>query len=379
MRDLIFVSLENWDEVWRRNQFLCAELARRFPKQKILFVGQPCPVSRKNKFTENGQTVEAHPNITLINPLKLVPNRVRGGVQINQWSMQQQIRRWVRRLAIDHPLLWLNPYDSGHLRGKLGETATIYDITDDWELASMPAQQKESLVQQDRQLCRDADLVIVCSAALEQSRHAFCKRILLLPNGVDADHYSRITHEPRRISARQWNAPVFGYTGTLHQDRVDTDLIIALAQAFPKGSVVLVGPNSLTDVLTQRLLKEANIFLTGSVPYAEIPKYMTTFDVCIVPHCESAFTESLNPIKLWEYLASGKPVASTNVAGFRDFRTLCHIGSGTENFIAACRNALTEGTEQSALRRDAARQNSWQSRVDCLLATLPQSGVIERL
>jgi len=45
MRDLIFVSLEDWDEVWRRNQFLCAALARRFPEMKILFVGLPRNVS----------------------------------------------------------------------------------------------------------------------------------------------------------------------------------------------------------------------------------------------------------------------------------------------------------------------------------------------
>src|SRR6266478_1922830 len=80
------------------------------------------------------------------------------------------------------------------------------------------------------------------------------------------------------------------------------------------GSVALVGPNFLSPADNRRLLAVGNIFMTGPVPYARIPDYMSAFDVCITPHKISQFTESLNPIKLWEYLAAGLPIVSTDIA-----------------------------------------------------------------
>ena len=91
MNDLIFASLENWDDIWRRNQFVCAQLARRHPKMKILFVALPKDVSnrvrRRDLSDLGGQstyTVPRYENITVTHAHKFLPNSLAWGRRMNQ-------------------------------------------------------------------------------------------------------------------------------------------------------------------------------------------------------------------------------------------------------------------------------------------------------
>jgi len=382
MRDLIFVSLEDWDDVWRRNQFLCAALARRFPEIKILFVGLPRNVSndlrRGNlRALRNEATTRLadFPNITVTHALKLLPDSITAGRLINQAMARNHVWQTAAKLGMRNPLLWLNPHSAVHMAGTMNERAVIYDITDDWAMApSFSERDRKLIVEQDRALCERADLVIVCSESLEASRRGRCKDLLLLKNGVDNEQYAGIPDSPQR---GKWPGPVFGYTGTIHGDRFDVDLVAALAAAFPEGSVVLVGPDHLKANERGKLAAYRNVHITGPVAYAQIPAVMSHFDVCIVPHVETKFTNSLNPLKLWEYLASGKPVVSTNVAGFNSYPQFCRIASGVDAFAQACREALEEGGSRRAGRRAEARKHGWEQRVDALIGTLLSKGLIQ--
>jgi glycosyltransferase involved in cell wall biosynthesis len=376
MRDLVFVSLENWDHIWRRNQFLCAGLMERFPDLQILFVEPPRDVSnhlRQGSVAPLREIATRHvpefPNLTLTRPLKLFPNSLLLGRRMNGVLARKQILAMMQELKISAPLLWINSHEAEHMAGRLGERAVIYDITDDWTQFGSVRERKIAAPHDDA-LCRRADLTVVCSQSLLDSRTPRCREILLLPNGVHVAHYRDLA--ALKSSAPQFPAPVFGYTGTLHPERVDVGLLLALSREYSQGSVVLVGPNLFEAPDQARLQARPNIHFTGAVPYSEIPRHMAAFDVCIVPHLETPFTQSLNPLKLWEYLACGKPIASTNVAGFAEHSRLCHIGSGEENFLNACRAALaeTEDTGRTAQRQQIAAQHSWDARLDVLLDAL---------
>ncbi len=384
MRDLIFVSLENWDDIWRRNQFLCAGLARRFPDQKILFVGRQrfipreIALKRAARLRETLEPVPDYPNIFTTYLPKLLPNPAPGGQKINDKMMRAHVQRQARRLKLADPLLWLNPHYGGHFIGHLGERGVVYDITDDWELAADSEKQRLQIQKNDRELCRRVDLTITCSEALYESRRAISRRCLLLPNGVDAAHYRKSAEVPTQ---RLWKAPVFGYTGTLHPARIDLSIIRDLARAHPEGTVALVGPVAwLDDELKKLLAAQSNVVVTGALPYAQLPELMAQFDVCIVPHQQSAFTESLNPIKLWEYLACGKPIVSTDIAGFRSYPQFCRIAANSHDFILACREALQEARsgDLSLLqqRRTEAEGHSWEARIDTLLENLESAELL---
>jgi glycosyltransferase involved in cell wall biosynthesis len=379
MQDLLFLSLEPWDDIWRRNQFVCATLARRHPNAKILFVHPPHDRSnavRRLDFRALSAPATPPtplpdlPNLFRFTPAKLLPNSLAPARRFNESHLRRQVRRAAVALRLRNPLLWLNPHTAHHMVGRMHESATIYDITDDWTTLTQSPRLTALIQQQDAQLCRKADAVIVCSQKLHDLKHTLAKNLHLIPNGVDADHYVRIG-SPDFAAApatAAWPKPVFGYTGTIHPDRVDLDLLEALAAALKtgshKGSLALVGPSHLPPESAARLTRHGNVFLPGPIPYRDIPAYMQAFDVCITPHRMTAFTESLNPIKLWEYLAAGKPIVSTDVAGFRDYPAHVTLARSANEFATAMQAALFEDPARSQARRAEARRHSWSARVD---------------
>jgi glycosyltransferase involved in cell wall biosynthesis len=373
--DLVFVSLEDWDEIWRRNQFVCAELARRHPRMRILFLGVQRNVWQHIKRGQWRELLEDPlwqvpdlPNIYITRPLRIAPERFWWGRKFNEVLTYLHLRRAVRRCAIGRFVLWLNPHYAVHLVGRLGEAAVLYDVTDDWTSLTQEKSLAKLVVEQDRRLCNLADAVVVCSSRLYSMKASMAKQLWLIPNGVDAEHYRKVLDgdaSPPAVTS-QWTSPVLGYTGTIHPDRVDVAFVAALAAEFSHGTIVLVGPDMLNPPDRELLQRHPNVILTGPVPYAQIPSCMRAFDVCIVPHRMTAFTESLNPIKLWEYLAAGKPIVSTNIAGFRDYPELVRIAENVNAFADEVRAALKEGLELPQRRRAEARQNSWTSRVDMI-------------
>ncbi len=374
MPDLIFVSIEDWDEIWRRNQFLCSGLARRYPEMKIFFVGQPRDVSRALRTGEGLRGKRAlgpapgFPNILLFHPLKLLPNTLTAGRLANELFARAQIRRAARRAGLTDALLWLNPHSAVHMAGRMGERAVIYDITDDWSSFRQPEWLRRLTVRQDTELCRKADAVIVCSQRLFEMKQGMARRLELIPNGVDASHYARVLdgEGPLPGACRDWERPVFGYVGTIHPDRVDAQLVEDMARMMTQGTIALVGPEMLESGTRSRLQETGRVRMTGSVPYSAVPDYMRAFDVCITPHRMTPFTESLNPIKLWEYLAAGKPIVSTDVAGFRDYPGLVRIARSADDFLRECLDALTEGDEPKRRRREEAAKHSWEARLDAV-------------
>ncbi|HWE07698.1 MAG TPA: glycosyltransferase [Rhizomicrobium sp.] len=370
--DLIFVSMEQWDEIWRRNQFLCAAYARRHPDRKVLFVAPPVDVTnaiRRGRFSDfrgpRTWIVPEYPNITVTQPLKLAPSTLAWGRHLNDAMTRSHVSKISKAAGIRDPILWLNPHWAAHMAGKMGESAVIYDVTDDWTALTQGASSAELVLAQDAQLCRRADAVIVCSKRLYDLKLPIARRVHLIPNGVDAGHYMKVIDGAGILppEAAAWPRPVLGYTGTVHPDRVDFDLLASIARKWP-GSIVLIGPVHRKAALTE--LHLPNLFLTGAVPYARLPDLMRAFDVCIVPHRVTLFTESLNPIKLWEYLAAGKPVVATDVAGFRDYPELVRIASDADAFVAAARAGMNEDVALREARRREARKHSWTSRVDAI-------------
>lgn len=371
--DLIFISLEDWDEVWRRNQFVCAKLVERNPRLKILFVQPALDVSnalRTGRFARLFQgrerSIGGKKRIIATRALKLLPNSWTWSRKVNEWMLRRHLRGVARRLDFRRPVLWLNPHSAVHLVGRMGARAVIYDITDDWSELTQSAALRLLTIAQDAELCRRADAVIVCSEKLREKKQPLTRNLHLVPNGVDAAHYARVLDGtgPLPPEAAAWSRPVFGYTGSIHPDRVDVELVENIADAFPEGTVALVGPMMLRAGDCDRLRACGNVVMTGAVAYERLPELMRAFDVCITPHRVTPFTESLNPIKLWEYLAAGKSIVSANVAGFRDYPQHVRVAVDHDDFIGGLRDALHEDPAKSVARRAEVGGHSWQARAE---------------
>jgi glycosyltransferase involved in cell wall biosynthesis len=385
MRDLIFVSMEDWDEQWRRNQFVCAELARRHSEMKILFVGVGRNFWRYMAVGDFGtifrspvSTVPGLTNITTTRAMRVGLERYDWGVRLNQAISRRHVRGLAAKLGLRDPILWLNPHWAVHMIGQTDECGVVYDITDDWISRDQPAWLTEQTRREDRELCQKADAVIVCSKRLQEMKQPLAGgKLHLIPNGVDAEHYRTVWEGagPLPPNAAAWPKPVFGYTGTIHPDRLDLPLIESVARQLSAGSLVFIGQDHLLPHHRRPLLASGRIFFHDAVPYQQIPQYMRAFAVCMTPHRISPFVESLQPIKLWEYLAAGKPIVATEVSGFRDYPQLVRLARDADDFARQLQAAALEGTQFAAQRQAIARKNSWRARVDAIESVL--NGIAE--
>jgi teichuronic acid biosynthesis glycosyltransferase TuaH len=379
---IVFISLEPWNEIWRRNQFLCDGLMRRSECTQILFV-QPSydnsyAVRSRNfaKFQLSASLASGgyEDRLQLFTPTKWFPNAWPLGRKLNEFSLVKQVKGALVSLGWSATHLWINQHEAACLLDTEIAAQFIYDITDDWTKFSGNQNHLELVQTQDHKLCSEASQVIVCSDQLFADKCGVVKSncLHLIPNGVHVEHYQEVMDQSKSLNAvtQNWKKPVFGYTGTIHGDRVDVELVSQIANGNPQATIAMVGPNLLEvdDRLT--LSKFSNIVFTGAKPYSELPEIMRAFDVCIVPHLVTPFTESLNPIKLWEYLAAGKPIVSTNVAGFRDFPELVHVSESYDVFLQNLDSALNADSSLVLARQAVAQQHSWDNRIDQVVQIL---------
>ncbi len=249
----------------------------------------------------------------------------------------------MRVMGFSRPVLWLNDPTYAPLIEKTGYPS-LYDMTDDWLLAPFSQREVARLQTLENVIFDRADEVVVCSPGLVESRGRR-RPVELIPNGVDVAHFTRPQARPDDLP----RSPVAVYVGSLHESRLDIELVLDLARSVPELSVALVGPDSLDHTARERLRTNPRITLTGARPYADVPAYLQHADVIVVPHIVSPFTESLDPVKAYECLAVGRPTVATPVAGFRELRDRITV-EPRERFVAGVEAALKPDMTQTSCR-----------------------------
>lgn len=312
---VVVLSLEPWDEVWRRNQFFVRELLQLQPSLRFLWVEPPQDVlhemvrsHRLPRLASAGlRPLPGEPRVVRFRPRKWLPRAIWPFVDR---SLSRQVRLAMERAGFDRAVLWVNDSTYAGLAERSG-LRTVYDITDDWLDAIVPPRESRRRQQREKRMLKIADEVVVCSAEL-QARRGAARAVHLIPNAVDVDHMRSRQARPTDLPA----GPVAVYVGTLHEDRFDVDLVDDVARQLPDVQLVFVGPNALSAASTDRLTRRSNVHLLGACPYSGVPGYLQHADVIIVPHAVNGFTESLDPIKAYECLAVGRPTLATPVRGF---------------------------------------------------------------
>jgi glycosyltransferase involved in cell wall biosynthesis len=158
------------------------------------------------------------------------------------------------------------------------------------------------------------------------------------------------------------------YAGTVHEDRFDVSLTAATArQLAGAATVVLVGPDVLSDVATASL-RDAGVVALGPRTPDQLVGYLQHADALLVPHVVNSFTDSLDPIKLYEYQAVGRPVVSTPVAGFRDAEDDRIVIADAATFSGAVGRAIA-GSEAFPAGADRSVAD-WSDRVEAMRTVL---------
>ena len=296
-------------------------------------------------------------------PFRSVP----GVTWLNERFARWALSRAIAHLGFERYVLWFALPHPGFLAGKLAEQGVVYYCIDDY--AAHPGVDAARIQQSDDALTRAADWVFVAPPALMPAKLKMNVSTRFSPHGVDAQLFARandpLTPVPPQIA--DIRPPIVGFFGSL-ADWVDVSLIAKLARDRPTYTVLLVGHVS-TDV--SELTGLGNVRMVGAQPYESLPNWARAFDVAVIPYRRNRQVMNANPLKLREYLATGKPVVSVSTPEVDRFAEFVAIARTDDEFVTLVDGALTEDNATARERRiQSVAASSWDVRVAQTLAVV---------
>lgn len=214
-------------------------------------------------------------------------------------------------------------------------------------------------------LAEKSDMILVNSSYFAKRFKEYNIKTFPIETGVDLSLYNNTKKWDIPEDIRQIPHPIIGYTGAINSVRLDSDLLLKLAQQRPKYSFVFVGPED--NVFNQHLLHQLkNVYFLGKKKIDLLPAYITTFDVCINPQLLNEITDGNYPLKIDEYLAMGKPTVATQTHTMNDiFSGYTFLPHNETEYLEALDAAVSEieNQQKKEARIAFAHTHSWENSV----------------
>lgn len=357
-----------WDFVWQRPQQIFSRLAKN---HRILFIEDPVIAEGEPHLAID----EPYPNLVRIVPQ--IPQHLAVNADKDAEIFLPQIRDALRA----HPLLagrfdsavhWFySPMPAPGYMGKFDTVGVVYDCMD--ELANFRFAPPD-IADRERFLIAQADVVFTGGYQLFEAKSKMHDNVHFYGCGVDVEHYGKArradTEVPAAVAATP--SPRFGYFGVI-DERLDYELIAALAERFPQASIVMAGP--VVKVDPNELPKHANIHWLGQQKYDDLPAIVKGFDVCLMPFALNEATKYINPTKTLEYMAAGKPIVSTAVADVvRNFTPIVDVAYSPSEFVDAVERAWRQPDADLIARGiERAAGASWDATVESMRNDVQQA------
>ena len=241
----------------------------------------------------------------------------------------------------------------------------IYDCMDDWQNWTAEPRISQWNLDEENNLAREADVLIVTAQELYERQQAFRPDPVLARNAADFDFFS--TPPPNNLIVDK-SKPVIGYFGAI-ADWFDLELMTRIAELRPQYNFYFIGHVYALD--TARIQSLPNVTFLGEKNYREIPLFLSHFDVCLIPFVLNDLIKGVDPVKMYEYFSQGKPVVATDMPELASLNDLVYIGKNVEDFAAKLDDAVREDDPDLRRRRIAyAKANTWADRVDVIDAAV---------
>jgi glycosyltransferase involved in cell wall biosynthesis len=295
-------------------------------------------------------------NFHIVYPRTLPVPRSRLGRWFAARLLVSQVMPVVRQAGLRSPVLWVSLPTAVDVVGKLGESMLVYYCCDDF--SALAGVEHDTVTRREAELFEKADLILFASDELAGKFPSV--RSYLLPHGVDFSLFSRPV--PRAPDLPNDGRPIAGFYGSI-SEWLDITMLEETIEQLPHWHFVFIG-KPVVDISVLRDLP--NIHFLGERPHHQLPSYSQHWTASLLPFVDNAQIRACNPLKLSEYLATGRPIISTSFPAMEAFRGLVQIANTT----AAMVEALTASMSLDCLAafpgalRDTVAENGWAARAN---------------
>lgn len=369
-RDIICLSTHYWDERrYRKQEFMDRFRARN----RVLYVEPSFSMARSPEQHLRGvasnsfgrpRLVERGERLWTLQPPRGLPYWTKPRIgDANYLWFAATVASAARRIGFSDAVLWVYQPAYARARRMIPHRQLVFDLVDD--LAGYLGTKGSAVEEAERRvtsLAASSDLLVTTSPLLEDKYGHLARHSAVVPNGYDAAAFATAAASATRPPALEGvEVPVLGLVGTLFSF-LDFELLRGVAERNRDKLVVLLGPiEASVREEVERLLGEPNVRHIPPVAKEEVPRYVACFSVCLNAFKTGRVADNVSPLKVYEYLAMGKPVVSTPMAGLQrePVAPAIAFASGLDDYCKQIEECLADSPEQSAERRKLVEPYSW--------------------
>jgi glycosyltransferase involved in cell wall biosynthesis len=377
-RSLIYFGPGPWEGMWRNRHQLLSRFARH---NQVLYVETPHYFQRLRQLVRKSgwpglkqlaqKSGAQHIEAGLYVYRSPVTAPLMGRAVLETASQQLWVlalRATLQRLHFDNPILWLARPEWHWVLGKFSERLSIYHVVDEYTAyQDLTAGDVERIRQQEEQLLPQVDLVITVSSSLYDAKQRNNPHTYWVANAVDAEAFQH-PPSPLPLEVVGLKPPRLIYAGLIGA-RLDLVLLVTLARRRPDWSLVLLGEVNATgaEQTLNELRSLANVHFLGLKPAQRVSAYLAVCEVCVLPYRQDDEAQHIDPLKLYEGLAAGKPIVMTPIPAAQAFHEVIRTASTVEEMEQQVLVALQETSPECvAQRRASVSKHTWEARVEQL-------------
>jgi len=382
-RDIVCVGFADWDtELWTNQHHLMARLSAA---NRVLFIeslGLRRPqlagrdVRRLARRLVRGlrgprAVATRFGTVHVLSPL-VIPLHSHPAVRaLNARLLGAHVRRATRRLGFAAPLLWGYVPQAEVLLDALRPSRVVYHCVDD--IAAQEGIDAGSFRAAEARFAARADLVLASAPRLAERMRTLNDHVLFAPNVADTERFAAALDDgPVDPALAALPAPRVVFTGAIAEKKLDLPLLRALAARRRDWTLALVGPVGLGDPHTDvsALAAEPNVHLLGPRPYDGLPAVLRGADAGIIPYRHSDLTASIFPMKVYEYLAAGRPVVATALPALEGVAEIRVAADAASMETALAELMAGDSAAERARRSAVAAGHSWDGRLQEIAGAL---------
>jgi len=376
-QNIICFSSVDWTSYKTSKIYLMEEMSRRNRVLYIETIGSKTPgfhkshlhritrrLSRWLKGPRRPEDMTSGHDIFVYSPLIIPIYNNRFIRKVNFYILRWMLQRLIKRLRLEKPILWFYLPTAADLIGQLSEKFCLYHCVDDW--LTYPGYRNSNFEDLEKKLLENSNAVFISNRLLFEKKKTLNNNIYYLPHAVEFEHYQRkfSSDEPLPADVAKLRRPIIGMVGEI-AGWVDWAFLKYAAQTNPQWSIVMIGPVGY-DADMKEIRDISNVYLLGYKEYAELPNYYRAIDVCVVSFKLDEHIKYCTPTRLYEHLAAGKPVVSTDFPAAREFpKELVRVAGTKEKFAELIKRSMDEDSEiLIEKRKKLAAANNWEHRAE---------------